>query len=65
MHAYTWLKPDHDMLAISSSTCLALDSNIYQIAGDLALLTAVRTYFCWYMEVSITVKVQSGINLQV
>ena len=25
-HAYTWLKPDHDMLAMSSSTYLALDS---------------------------------------
>ena len=24
-HAYTWLKPDHDMLAMSSSTYLALD----------------------------------------
>ena len=24
--AYTWVKPDHDMLAMSSSTCLALDS---------------------------------------
>ena len=25
-HAYTWLKPDHDMLAMISSTYLALDS---------------------------------------
>ena len=25
-HAYTWLKPDHDMLATSSSTYLVLDS---------------------------------------
>ena len=25
-HAYTWLKPDHDMLAMSSSTYIALDS---------------------------------------
>ena len=25
-HAYTWLKPDHDMLAMSSSTYLALAS---------------------------------------
>ena len=25
-HAYTWLKPDHDILAMSSSTYLALDS---------------------------------------
>ena len=27
-HAYTWLKPDHDMLAMSSSTYFALDSKI-------------------------------------
>ena len=26
LHAYKWLKPDHDMLAISSLTYLALDS---------------------------------------
>ena len=44
-HAYTWLKPDHDMLAMSSSTYLALGSNNYQIAGDLALLITVKTYF--------------------
>ena len=43
--AYTWLKPDHDMLAMDSSTHLALDSNNDQIAGDLALFTTVRTYF--------------------
>ena len=43
--AYRWLKPDHDMLAMSSSTYLALDSNNYQIAGDLALFTTVKTYF--------------------
>ena len=24
-HAYIWLKPDHDILAMSSSTYLALD----------------------------------------
>ena len=24
-HAYTWLKPDHDMLVMSSSTYMALD----------------------------------------
>ena len=40
------MQPDHDMLAMSSSTYLALDlKNNYQIAGDLALFTTVRTYF--------------------
>ena len=29
-YAYTWLKPDHDMLAMSSSTYLALDSKQLQ-----------------------------------
>ena len=27
-HVYTWLKPDHDMLAICSSTYPALDSKV-------------------------------------
>ena len=44
-HAYTWLKPNHDMLAMSSSTYLALDSKQLPITGGLALLTTVRTYF--------------------
>ena len=42
-HAYTWLKPDHDMLAMSSSTNLSESQNSYQIAEDLELFTTVRT----------------------
>ena len=44
-HAYKGLKPDHDMLVMSSSTYLALHSKQYQIARNLALVTTVRTYF--------------------
>ena len=40
-HAYTWLKPDHDMLAMSSSTYLALDSN--QLPNCRKFST---TYYC-------------------
>ena len=40
-HAYTWLKPDHDMLAMSSSTYLALDSK--QLPNCRRFST---TYYC-------------------
>ena len=40
-HAYTWLKPDHDMLAMSSSTYLALDSKQLPICRRFS-----NTYYC-------------------
>ena len=40
-NAYTWLKPDHDMLAMSSSTYLALDSK--QLPNCRRFST---TYYC-------------------
>ena len=40
-HAYTWLKPDHDMLAMISSTYLALDSK--QLPNCKRFST---TYYC-------------------
>ena len=40
-HAYTWLKPDHDMLAMSRSTYLALASK--QLPNCRRFST---TYFC-------------------
>ena len=40
-HAYTWLKPDHDMLAMSSSTYLTLDSK--QLPNCRRFST---TYYC-------------------
>ena len=40
-HAYTWLKPDHEMLAMSSSTYLALESK--QLTNCRRFST---TYYC-------------------
>ena len=40
-HAYTWLKPEHDMLAVSSSTYLALD--LKQLPNCRRFST---TYYC-------------------
>ena len=40
-YAYTWLKPDHDMLGMSSSTYLALDSK--HSPNGLRFST---TYYC-------------------
>ena len=40
-HAYTWLNPDYDMLAMSSSTYLALDSK--QLPNCRRFST---TYYC-------------------
>ena len=40
-YAYTWLKPDHDMLAMSSSTYLALDSKQLQNCRKFN-----TTYYC-------------------
>ena len=39
------VKPGHDMLAMSSSTYLALDLKHLPNSKDLALLTTVKTYF--------------------
>ena len=53
--AYTWLKPDHDMLAMSSSTYLALDSkqlpncrrfSIIYYCENLFLVTHRSEYTC-------------------
>ena len=43
--AYTWLKPDHDMLAMSSSTYLALDSKqLPNCRRFSTIFNTVKTY---------------------